>query len=219
MKRVGKLLGHYLYTRFRRYAVWPTWRLLFTSFFFFFLALFFLRSNNITALEKYRQVIKADENGGSVYEKLDDLQKFTFGHLNSDIGRPVQLVNTYNRDANAIFAKAQTELSADGASPDIYLVAQKECEARGIPITARAQCVADYVVSNNPEVEEEKLEVQLPDKALYSFRFPSPKWTWDLAGISILLSLIFFAGALLRMALARHLRKRWAGWDSKYLVD
>jgi hypothetical protein len=219
MKRVGKLLGRYLYRRFRRYAVWPTWRLFFNSFVFLLAALFFLRSNNITALEKYRQVIKADENGGSVYEKLDDLQRFTFSHMNSDIGRPVQLVNTYNRDANEIFAKAQAELNASGASSDIYLTAQKECEARGIPITARAQCVADYVLANNPEVEKDKLEVQLPDKALYSFRFPSSKWTWDLAGISIFLSLIFFTGALIRMLLARHLRKRWAGWDSKYLED
>jgi hypothetical protein len=217
MKRVDKLLGRYLYTRFRRYAVWPTWRLFFTSLLFLLVALFFLRSNNITALEKYRQVIKADENGGSVYEKLDDLQKFTFSHLNSDIGRPVQLVNTYNRDANEIFEKAQEELNATGASSDIYLTAQKECEARGIPITARAQCVADYVLSNNPNVEQEKLEVKLPDKALYSFRFPSPKWVWDAAGISLALSLIFFMGAIFRMALARYLRRRWVNWDKKYL--
>lgn len=217
MKRVDKLFGRYLYRKFRRYAVWPTWRLFFTSLFFFVLALFFLRSNNITALEKYRAVIKADENNGSVYEKLDELQRYSFGHLNSDLGRPVQLVNTYNRDANKVFIAAQSELDKDGKKQDVYLEAQKACEAKGIPITARAQCAADYALANNPTIEQGKLEVNLPDKALYSFRFPSPRWAWDAAGICLFISVIFFFGAIFRMALAWYARKRWATWDKKYL--
>jgi hypothetical protein len=218
MKRVDKLLGRYLYTRFRRYAVWPTWRLLFTSLFFFGLGIFFMRSNNITALEKYRSVIKADENNGSVYEKLKDLQEYTFSHLNSGIGRPVQLVNTYNRDANKIFAAAQSQLDSEGKKKDIYLDAQKICESKGIPITARAQCAADYVLANNPDIEQDKLAVTLPDKSLYSFEFASPRWAWDAAGISIFIGLIFAIGALFRMLLARYARKRWVGWDDKYIL-
>ena len=217
MKRVDKLLGGYLYKRFRRYAVWPTWRLLFTSFFFFGLGLFFLRSNNITALEKYRSVIKADENNGSVYEKLNDLQNYTFSHLNSDVGRPVQLVNTYNRDANKVFSVAQDRLDRDGKKRDVYLEAQKICEAKGIPITARAQCAAEYVLANNPDIEQAKLEVNLPDKALYSFDFASPRWAWDAAGISLFIGALFVFGALFRMLLGRYARKRWVGWDRKYL--
>lgn len=218
MKRVDKLLGRYLYKRFRRYAVWPTWRLFFTSLFFFGIGIFFMRSNNITALEKYRSVIKADENNGSVYEKLNDLQTYTFTHLNSGVGRPVQLVNTYNRDANKVFSLAQSQLDKDGKKKDVYLEAQKICEAKGIPITARAQCAADYVLANNPDLDKDKLAVTLPDKALYSFEFASPKWAWDAAGVSILIGFIFAFGALARMLLARYARKRWVGWDDKYMV-
>lgn len=217
MKRVDKLFGKYLYQKFRRYAVWPTWRLLFTSLFFFILGIFFLRSNNISALDKYRQVIKADENNGSVYEKLDDLQKYTFGHLNSDVGQPVQLVNTYNRDAQKVFSAAQDKLSSEGQKRDIYLEAQRACEAKRIPITARAQCAADYALANNPNIKQEDLKVTLPDKALYSFTFSSPRWAWDAAGICLFISGLFFFGAIFRMLLARWARKRWVDWDKKYL--
>lgn len=222
MEKVGKSLYRkvtgYFYTKFRRYATWPTWRLFFSSLFFFVLAIFFLRSNNITALEKYRDVIKADENNGSVYEKLDDLQKYSFGHLNSGVGRPVQLVNTYNRDANKVFGVAQAKLDNEGGTKkDIYLEAQKACEAKGIPITARAQCAADYALSNNPGIEQGKLAVNLPDKALYSFNFSSPRWAWDAAGICLFIAGLFFFGAILRMILAWYARKRWTTWDRKYL--
>jgi hypothetical protein len=220
IKKVGKLIGNYLYRKFKRYAIWPTWRLIFTSIFFLAAGLLFLRQNNITALEGYHQVIKADQNGGSVYEKLDQLQKFTFGHLNSNIGQPVQLVNTYNRDAQKVFEEAQARLDAQDGSDsqrDVYLEAQKACEARGIPIAARAQCAADYALANNPGIESSKLEVKLPDRSLYSFQFSSPRWAWDGAGISILLSAVFFVGAMFRMTLAWYLRKRWVSWDDKYL--
>lgn len=207
-----------VYKKFKRYATWPTWRLVFTSLLFFLAGAFFLRSNNITSLELYQEVIKADEHSGNVYEKLDQLQEFTFGHLNSDIGRPVQLVYSYDRDANKIFAEAQAKLNASGdGTQDIYLEAQKACEAKGIPITARAQCAADYAMENNPQIAQEKLEVQLPDKALYSFRFNSPKWTWDMAGICIALGLVLLLGAIIRMWLAWFLRKRWSTLDRKYL--
>ncbi|HRV76366.1 MAG: hypothetical protein H6799_00205 [Candidatus Nomurabacteria bacterium] len=221
MRRVGKSLykklSRFLYTRFRRYATWPTWRLFFSSLFFLVIGIFFLRSNNITALEKYRDVIKADENNGSVYEKLNDLQRYTFGHLNSGVERPVQLVNTYNRDANKLFDIAQAKLNASGlGEKDVYLEAQKACEAKGIPITARAQCAADYVLSNNPSINAEQLKVNLPDKSLYSFTFSSPRWAWDAAGISLFISVLFFLGAIFRMLLAWYLRKRLVKWEYRY---
>lgn len=218
MKRVGRYIGQILYKRFKRYAVWPTWRLVFTSLFFLVLGLFFLRANNLSALDKYREVVKADQNGGSVYEKLDDLQKYTFGHLNSDIGQPVQLVNTYNRDAQEVFEAAQLKLTESGATErNVYLEAQKICEEKGIPIAARAQCAADYALNNNPAINKEELKVTLPDKALYSFRFSSPRFAWDFAGLSLLLFVIFLLGAAIRMALAWYLNKRWSTLDKKYL--
>lgn len=217
MQRVGKWIGSILYKKFERYATWPTWRLIFTSLFFLIIAVFFLRSNNKAALEKYREVIKADQNSGSVYEKLEDLQSFTFHHLNSDLGQPVQLVNTYNRDAQKIFNEAQGRIDAAGGEQNIYLNAQKECESRGIPITARAQCAADYVLENSPSSSQNQLKVNLPDKSLYSFRFTSPRWAWDAAGIFILLSLIFLSGAIFRTLLAYYLRRRWSRWDGRYL--
>jgi hypothetical protein len=217
MKRVGRFIGSLLYKKFKRYAMWPTWRLLFTSLFFLVVAVIFLRANNTSSLEKYSEVIKADQKGGSVYEKLEDLQKYTFGHLNSDIGQPVQLVNTYDRDAQEVFRKAQSELNSTGATRNVYLEAQEICEKKGIPITARAQCAADYAFNNNPGIAQEQLKVKLPDKALYSFRFPSPRWAWDGAGISLLLCFVFLFGALFRTLLAWYLRKRWVNWDQKYL--
>ncbi len=217
MQRVGKWIGSILYKKFERYATWPTWRLIFTSLFFLIIAVFFLRSNNKAALEKYREVIKADQNSGSVYEKLEDLQSFTFHHLNSDLGQPVQLVNTYNRDAQKIFNEAQGRIDAAGGEQNIYLNAQKECESRGIPITARAQCAADYVLENSPSSSQNQLKVNLPDKSLYSFRFTSPRWAWDAAGTFILLSLIFLSGAVFRTLLAYYLRRRWSRWDGRYL--
>lgn len=218
-KRVGKAISRYFYIKFKRYALWPTWRLLFTALLFLIIGVLLLRSNNQTALNKYQDVLKADQFGGAVYEKLEELQDYTFSHMNSNLDQPVQLVYTYNRDADQVFREAQARLNSSGSveSRDIYLEAQKECESRGIPITTRAQCVSDYVLSNNPEFNQDQLEVDLPDKSLYSFEFSSPRWTWDGAGIALFLSLIFFLGAIFRTLLAWFLRRRWTSWENKYL--
>jgi hypothetical protein len=222
LKRVVKPIRAYLYSKLRRYSVWPTWRLIFTSLVLLCSAFFVLRLNNQTALKKYREVLLADQDRGNVHEKLEDLREFTFSHINAGINRPVELVYTYRADAEEVLAK-KAEQASSQEQRDLYLEGQKECEARSLQITLRAQCVADYVNTKRQELgapEQDSVEkVRLPDKALYSFKFNSPRFTFDLAGVLFVAAGFFLLLAIFRMMLGWWVRRKWSGWEAKYLYD
>ncbi len=209
-------LKTYTKAKLKKYASWPSWRLVFTCLFFLALGFVWLRLNNQEALRKYHAVLKADQLDGNVYEELAKLRDFTLTHMNSGLRQPVQLVYAYNKDAEQIIKASSSSLNAD---PNYYLDAQKECEAKGIPITARAQCVAEKVSSANPESGQPatNAKINLPDKALYSFKFNSPRFSLDWAGLSFLISFFFALIFIFRMLIARWVRKRWPSIEDAYL--
>jgi hypothetical protein len=103
--------------------------------------------------------------------------------MNTTTIRPVELVNAYNRQAERIITAANKS-----SSKDVYKEAAAACEQRGIPLTSVAQCAADYAAKNSPDVGPKK--IILPDKNLFTYSFASPRWTPDLAGLSVLLTVV-----------------------------
>ncbi len=156
------------------------------------LSVFFLRQNNLKMVELRNQVVQADEQGGDIQGALTRLNEYVFRHMNTQIVRPVELVNTYNRQTQAIIETANL-----ASGRDVYGEAAAACERRGVPLTSIAQCAADYALSNNPGVGPK--EIILPDKALFQYSFASPRWTPDLAGLSLLITGVIGVWMVIRL--------------------
>jgi hypothetical protein len=166
---------------------------------------FLLRQNNLRMVALRDAVVAADKNGADVTGALERLNYHVFHHMNTKIVRPVELVNTYNRQAQAVI-----EAANKNSGRDVYAEATAACERRGIPLASIAQCAAEYAVTNNPGVGPQ--QIVLPDKNRFIYSFASPLWTPDLAGFSLLLTgvvLLWLLGRILEYVLVRLvIRKR-----------
>ena len=161
------------------------WELLLITLFFAICSVVFLRQNNLKMIELRNQVIVADKTGVGVEQALENLNKYIFKHMNTQVVRPIELVNTYNRRAQAIIQASQSSQNRD-----IYAEGTLACERRGIPLSSIAQCIAQYANDNNNSSQSD--QIILPDKNLFIYSFASPIWTPDLAGIFVALTVVSF---------------------------
>lgn len=164
------------------------------------LAVYALRANNLHMIELKQAVYTADEQNGDVELALQNLRDFVTSHMNTQMRSqdasepPIQLVNQFNR----LLQVEQARLANQDAS-QVYRAAQQACETGAIPLTARAQCIQEYVVANGGQVAESSL----PPKELYTFDFASPRLSFDLAGIAIVLAVISILLLITRLIIGR----------------
>ncbi|MBC7707915.1 hypothetical protein H7Y63_01695 [Polaromonas sp.] len=165
---------------------------------------FSLRANNQHMLELRQAVYTADERGSGVQEALVNLQSYVTAHMNTklDAGSnavypPIQLKYTYDR-----LVRARSEQLATTNS-QTYTAAQTYCEQQNpndVSGRNRVPCIEEYVQSHGVQL------APIPD-ALYKFSFASPAWSPDLAGWSmvttIVLAAITVASAVKRFILKR----------------
>jgi|AntRauTorckE6833_2_1112554.scaffolds.fasta_scaffold00068_54 hypothetical protein len=158
-------------------------------FFFLLLAIAFaavgvqgLRQNNQRMAELFDEVRVADETGEGISPALNNLGEYVFTHMNTST--EITLASQYSRDAQVAIRSAQPE----GTSDEVYDQAITECENPNIPLTARANCVAEYVSANSSDPETTPIEDIIPPKAPYTYSFVAPLWSADLAGLSLLAS-------------------------------
>jgi hypothetical protein len=149
-----------------------------------------LRNNNQHMIVLRDKVFQADKDNGDVETALRNLRGYVYGHMNTDLSSgnnpvkpPIQLKYRYER----LIAASKTTAEADKSK--IYSDAQAYCEKLypgsfyGGP---RVPCISNYVDQHKvPDPQP------IPDD-LYKFDFVSPGWTPDLAGISLLLTALFF---------------------------
>lgn len=164
---------------------------------------FALRANNQQMLELRQAVYTADERGEGVQEALNELQSYVTAHMNTSLSSgnnnvypPIQLKASYDR---LVVARSE-KLAADNSK--IYNDAQQECERQNpndFSGRNRVPCIQEYVKGKG---------VVLPpiSDALYKFSFVSPTWSPDLAGWSLLTSIVL--AILTAVALARRLLRR-----------
>ena len=165
-----------------------------------------LSYNSHEAKRRYDILIATDAAGGDVEGALTDLREFIYGHMNTTIGSPtgvyppIQLKGTYDR---LVAAEEQRVQAANGP---LYDEATAHCEARfgAGQISARAQCVSDYVAARGVQPNT------IPD-GVYKFDFVSPLWSPDLAGFLLIATVIsgiyFLLQVLLEARLRAHLRE------------
>jgi hypothetical protein len=110
---------------------------------------------------------------------------------------PIQLINQFNRYIEAEQAKV-----ANQDTNQIYKDAQAQCETGAIPLTARAQCIQDYIIANGGNTAV----LVIPPKELYTFDFVSPLWSPDIAGFSIILAILSGVLLVLRLIIGRILK-------------
>jgi hypothetical protein len=169
---------------------------------------FALRSNNLGMIRLRDAVLQADKDNGDVETALRNLREFVYAHMNTDLASgpnairpPIQLKYRYDR-----LASGEAQRVAD-QNKQIYTQAQTECERlfpNSFSGSGRVPCIKDYVsqhgVKTNP----------IPD-SLYKFDFISPAWSPDLAGWSLLISIILLVLIMFRVGLGvwvRHELKR-----------
>ncbi len=172
-----------------------------------------LRRNNLRMVELRTKVVEADANGGDVQAALKDLRAYVTTHMNTNLRSksefagsepPIQLVNTYNKAV----ADAQAKAAAANGNTSLYNEAEANCKQRAVPLTVIASCIQEYVAARtnnqNPAVAAE-----VP-KELYTYDFVSPKWSPDLAGWSVVVSLgltLMLLGRIIKLLLDSYLLK------------
>ena len=191
---------HHVWTKIRPISPWYFLAIALVSGVVF---IFAYRHNNVVALDLRDKVLQVDKDNGDVEVALRELREFTYSHMNANLAGgansiypPIQLKYRYER-----LAKAEKEKSA-AVNAKVYSDAQATCE-RLYPASVsggpRVPCIQDYVTQHGAK------EQTIPD-SLYKFAFVSPIWWSDLAGWSLIVSLLFFLLFAFRYAVERLVR-------------
>jgi preprotein translocase subunit SecF len=146
-----------------------------------------LRHNNETMVHLRSAVYEADKSGGDINSALNNLRRFVYGHMNTNLSSggnaikpPIQLKYTYER------LQAAEQKRADNANSNVYTEAQIYCQQQNsVDFSGRNRvpCVSDYVTTHGTKAGT------IP-AALYQYDFVSPAWSPDLAGWSMALTAV-----------------------------
>lgn len=168
--------------------------LLVIGLFFLLIGIVALRDNYKTMTQLRTAVSVADEQNGDVNKALNDLRAYVYAHMNTNLSSgnatikpPIQLKYTYER------LSAKAEENAKATNNKVMSDGDKICGAQypgGGYNPNRIECIqkyiADHSVTANPVQD-----------SLYKFDFVSPKWSPDLAGFSLLISISLITISLL----------------------
>jgi hypothetical protein len=202
MSKMDKRALHHHYRRVR--PIRP-WYFLAIAVICFGLAVYGLRQNNLRMVELRQAVIAADESGGNVEKALTNLRNYVYNHMNTELSGgqvaihpPIQLKSRYER------LMAQQQEKVEQTNEEVKAAAETICAERhpaGGFNSPRVECVQKYVQDNAAEAGD------VPEE-LYKFDFASPRWTPDLAGISLVLGAFFSALFVVWLVLDRWIRAK-----------
>lgn len=198
----GRML-HRTWNHVRRYHLW----------YFLVLTLLFgtvavreLKHNNEQMGRLREAVFVADKENKDVEGALRNLREYVYGHMNTSLASgpnaphpPIQLQYTYER------LQAAQQQTLGGNNSNLYTQALQECQQEGQTISGQAaiNCIESYAAAHGIQLAD------IPD-ALYKFDFRAARWSPDLAGWSVLLTVLFGAAtvmsALYYAMFTRHLR-------------
>jgi hypothetical protein len=167
---------------------------------------FALRANNEHMVQLRSEVYAADQANGDVEGALLKLQAYVTSHMNTDLSAgpnavypPIQLKYTYDR-----LVQAQgTQISENNSA--LYTEAQAYCQKID-PVDFsghnRVPCIEQYVEAHGETI------YPIPAN-LYEFDFLSPRWSPDLAGwslvVSVLCGLLFLVVVIARKVAKNYL--------------
>jgi hypothetical protein len=163
--------------------------------------IFALRHNNEHMVKLRSAVYAADQANGDVNAALNNLRGYVYTHMNTNLSSgnnnikpPIQLKYTYQRLYDAQLNQVQASNQA------VYSAAQVYCHGTVSQNSQAAQnaCIQNYAVNHGVK----NAEINIPP-GLYEFDFISPSWSPDLAGWTLLLSLVFLIAFLIKSGLAK----------------
>ena len=202
MSKMDKRKQRYDYRRIKKIK---SRYILALAIFFMVLGVYGMRQNYSQMVKLRTAVAVADEQNADVEAPLRELRQFVYSHMNTNLSSgnvaikpPIQLKYRYERLSAAESARVKA------ANEDVRRKGEEICGAQypGSGFNSpRVACVAEYVRVNSVK------DNGVPSE-LYKFDFVSPGWTPDLAGISLLLSLICFAALLAKLGLSFWYRKQ-----------
>lgn len=171
---------------------------------FSFICIRALQHNNTEMGRLRTAVFEADKNNGDVEAALRALREHVHGHMNTSLETgangahpPIQLKYTYER----LQAERQAALGRNNSA--LYSQALQTCNAEGQTTNAQdtINCIENYAEARGVRLGD------IPD-ALYKFDFVSAKWSPDLAGWSLVATVIS-AGCFILMSTYRLFMKRY----------
>jgi preprotein translocase subunit SecF len=193
---------HHLWTKLRVVKPWYFAVLAIVS---GVICIFALRSNNEHMITLRDAVYTADKNNSNVEQALQNLRKYVYSHMNTDLAAgpnavhpPIQLKYTYDR-----LVQIESQ-SIQSVNSNLYTDAQSYCQAlipTGFSGRYREGCINQYVTTHGASA-------QTVPKNLYEFDFVSPKWSPDLAGWSLIATVLLALAALVFWALEDLIRAR-----------
>jgi len=195
---------HHFWTRIRPIK---TWYLLAACLLFAVIHVAALRGNYVRMNELRNTVYAADKSNGNIEQALQELRAYVGSHMNTNLDTgngvypPVQLKYTYERLVSAEAERVKA------ANSKIYTDAQKYCERldpNSFYGRERVPCIQKYIKAQGTATVK-----SIPD-ALYKFDFVSPRWSPDMAGWSLVLTL-----TLLVLGLTRFMLGYWLKSGSK----
>jgi hypothetical protein len=169
------------------------------------ICVFALRDNYKHMDELRQKVYTADQQNGDLVTALQNLQLYVTNHMNTDLAKdsnsvypPIQLKYTYERLQTAAQEKAAS------TNTQLYSDAQAHCESQNATDFSgrnRVPCIEQYVTERGGAKAE-----PVPDD-MYKFSFATPKWSPDLAGISLVITVILAVLTLLRVLIGWILKR------------
>jgi hypothetical protein len=192
---------HHFYTNLRQ--IKPMY-LLIATLLFAAISIYALRQNNFKMIELRQAVITADEQNGDVETALQELREHVHGHMNTNLASgdfaikpPIQLKARYER------LVAQEQDNIKKANEAVTKQGEAICAAQfpaGGYNAPRVACIQEYVAVNAGKTDP------VPDE-LYKFDFISPRWSPDLAGWSLLITVLLALFLVLRIAAGRFAKR------------
>lgn len=156
-----------------------------------------LRHNNQTMVQLRTAVYAADKNNSNVDAALNKLRDYVYGHMNTDLSSgnnnikpPIQLKYTYER----LTQGQENQLQVNNSK--VFTDAQAYCQSVGDAGFDTA-CVQNYVVNHGGA----QTNANVP-AGLYEFDFVSPTWSPDLAGWSLLATILLAIVFVIRLAVS-----------------
>jgi hypothetical protein len=157
-----------------------------------------LRHNNESMVKLRTAVYEADKNNGDINTPLNNLRRYVYAHMNTNLSSggntikpPIQLKYTYER------LQASEQKRVDDANSNVYTQAQVYCQQQNsVDFSGRNRvpCETEYVTTHGQKANS------IP-AALYEYDFVSPSWSPDLAGFSLITSVLLFVSLVASFSL------------------
>lgn len=145
-------------------------------------SLLLYRNNAIQAQQQVDAIIAADKAGKPVDQDIKKLEQYVKTHMNASTSFALQ--GSYSR---AVVAAQAAALQQTQSGAKVYADAQAACSAR-VDSIQLSNCVTNYIAANSTPGQTAPAPAQV-DKNQYIYKFASPAWSWDLAGLLFALSL------------------------------